>query len=127
MEKNYSINIDHIHNLIRYQHTGCIEKEEIGQAWQMFLSKKEFTHQKYNLLSDYRNSNFNIKVNDLDSICDFLYNIKDILNGKKQALLVDEPLSTALSMLFCSDVNKRIGFKVKIFSTEDAAFNWLTE
>ncbi len=122
---NYSITIDHKHRLILYRHTGIIEKEEIGKAWEEILSKNEFTHQKYNLLSDYRNSRFNLEVADVDLICDFLYSITDKLKDKKQALIIDEPISTALSLLFCGEVNIKIGFKVEVFSTEKAALKWL--
>ena len=36
--------------------------------------------------------------------------IKNIVKGKKQALIVDNPFSVAMSMLLEEDVNKEVGF-----------------
>ncbi len=122
---NYSIEVDHDYKIIRYRHTGSIEKEEIGKAWEDLLSKNEFTNLNYNLLSDYRNSTFNLNVEDVDLICDFLLTLKHILKDKKQSLILDDPISTAMSLIFEGEVNEKIGFKVKVFSTENAALKWL--
>lgn len=53
-------------------------------------------------------------------------NIEGVVRGKKQALIIDDPYSAAGSMIFESDVYKKVGFNVKIFSTEEAAIKWLT-
>ncbi|MBN2637498.1 MAG: hypothetical protein JXR65_00250 [Bacteroidales bacterium] len=123
---NFSFGLDHNHKVIHYLHTGNVGKDEIGMAWQVMLGMKEFTEKKYNLLSDYRKSKFNLEVKDVDLITEHLLALTGILKGKKQALLLDEPMSVALSVLFEGEVNDRIGFKVKVFATEEAAMKWLT-
>ena len=122
---SYKINIDTENKIIRYQHSGNIDKENIGKAWSEFLRMKEFTELQYNLLSDYSEAKFNMVREDVDLITNFLLTLKDILKDKKQALIIDEPFSTALSILFQGEVNRVIGFEVRIFSTKEAAFNWL--
>jgi len=122
---SFSINIDHENKLIRYEHSGILNKEDIGAAWVEFLKIEEFVQQKYNLLSDYSDAKFDIDIPDIELITEFLFSIKDILNAKKQALILSESRSTALSFLFSEDVNKKLGFKVSVFSTEKAAINWL--
>jgi len=123
---NYTIKIDHKLKIIRYSHSGLIErKEEIGKAWEELLSLKEFTELNYNLLSDYRNSTFNLPFEDIGLIIDFLYSIKHILNGKKQSMILDDPKSTAMSLLFEIEIYKKMNFSVKIFSTEEGALSWL--
>jgi len=126
-KKGFSINIDHENRLIRYKHCGSIRKDDIGQAWRKFLELKEFTHEKYDLLSDYRNAAFIMDSNDVKLIVGFLYNIKDILKGKNQALVVEDPKSTAISLLFEDEVYHKTGFNVKIFSSYDQAFKWLRD
>ncbi len=123
--KNYSINIDHNNKIILYQHHGTIKTEDIGSAWNEFLELIEFTNLKYNLFSDYRNSTFIGNNKDIEHICNTLESLHPVLDGKKQALLLDSPSNTALSMLFEGEVNDRTGFIVKIFSTEEAALAWL--
>ncbi|MBI9064823.1 MAG: hypothetical protein JEZ14_22750 [Marinilabiliaceae bacterium] len=122
---NYSIHIDHDHKLIKYKHSGLILAEDIEKAWNEFLTFKEFTVLKYNLFSDYRNGRFQIPVEFLPEIIIFMQKIENIVKGKKQALIVDEPYSVAASMLFENEVNIKVGFKVHVFTTENAALEWL--
>lgn len=123
----YKISVDHKTKLIHYQHDGVIDKEQIGLAWNDFLQMKEFTKQKYNILSDYSGAKFNMSFKDVDLITNFLYSLKGILEGKKQALIILEPRATALSILFEGKVNEKIGFIVRIFSNKKDALEWLTE
>jgi hypothetical protein len=113
---SYSINTDHQNRVIHYKHTGLIAKDDIGMAWQEFLQMKEFTDLKYDLLSDYSDAKFNMNVRDIDEITGFLARLKPILDGKKQALIMTEPMTIALSLLFEGDVNEQVGFIVKVFS-----------
>lgn len=122
---DYKIEIDHQNKIIHYKHSGLINKEEIGAAWSEFLQLKEFTSQKYNLLSDYSKATFNMMVGDIDLIANFLLTLKEILNGKKQALVILESKSTAISLLFEGEVNLKIGFKVRTFSSKNEALKWL--
>jgi hypothetical protein len=125
--KSYFININHANKLIHFQHSGKIKPKDIGRAWEEFLKLEEFTVNKYNLLSDYRNSKFVGKQEDVEHICGILENLRSILYKKKQAFLLYSPINTALSLLFEGEINKRIGFIVKVFSTEEAALKWLTK
>ena len=121
----YSITIDNKLKIIRYEHRGTLIAEEIGEVWEQLLCMKEFTELKYNLFSDYRKAKFDIGTEFLPVLIDFMHNIKDIVNGKKQCLIVDEPFTTAAAILFENEVNKKVGFNVKVFSTEEAAMQWL--
>lgn len=122
----YTIFIDHELKLIRYTHSGLISGADIEEAWSEFLTIPEFTQLKYNLFSDYRNGKFQIPRNELSEIVGFMENIEPTVRGKKQALIVDEPYSVAASILFRNAVNEKVGFDVQIFTTEDAALNWLS-
>jgi hypothetical protein len=124
---NYRILIDHQSRLIQYSHVGIINLEDIGSAWAEFKELKEFTALKYNLLTDYSEAKFDMKLDDLDKITDHLVSQRDILNNKKQAIILSEPLSTALSMLFKGKIIKQIGFNVEIFSTKEGALKWLEQ
>lgn len=124
---SYEINIDHDNKLIRYKHTGNIKAENIEEAWQQFLTMKEFTEENYNLMSDYRNSQFDIHRSQVHTIIDFMKTIEHIVRGKKQSLIVVNPYSTAASEIFAKMVFDETGFKVKVFYTTEAAFDWLCD
>ncbi len=122
---NYKISVDYDLQIVRYKHSGLIKAADVGQAWQELLLIPEFSHNKYNLLSDYRNSKFDMSMEEMRGIIEYLRNLDHVLRGKKQSLLVDNPNSTALSLLFENAVNVQIGFLVKVFTSERAAINWL--
>ena len=122
----YSISIENELRIIRYKHSGLINDEEIGAAWEDLLNIQEFTQKKYNLLSDYRGGEFQMPIEYLSKILEFMRTIEHIVRRKKQALIVDNPYSVATSMLFEGSVYKEVGFIVKVFSTESAALEWLS-
>lgn len=122
---NYSFSINHNLKIIEYKHSGLIKKEDIGAAWNDFLNLNEFTQMGYNLLSDYRNGKFEIPINKLAEIIQFMHEIEAIVKGKKQALVLNDPYSSAATVLFNKDVYEEVGFDVKLFSTKTAALEWL--
>jgi hypothetical protein len=123
---NYSLSIEHELRIIRYTHSGVIKLEDIEEVWNKLLAMKEFTQLKYNLFSDYRTGKFQIPLDFLQELMRYMHTIEDIVKGKKQALILDEPYNVAVSMLFESEVSKKIGFNVKIFTTETSALRWLS-
>lgn len=122
---DYTLKIDHNNKLIRYKHNGDISKADIGMAWQELLQMEEFTQKKYDLLTDYTDVRFIMKDTEVTEITMFLSTLKPILKGKKQALVLSEPMSTALSMLFAGEVVKEVGFIVEVFSTIKGAISWI--
>lgn len=122
----YNITIDHQARIIRYKHSGTLEQQEIGFVWENELLKmKEFTELGYNLYSDYREAKFNIPSSFLPELIAFMKAIEPIVRGKKQGIIVEDPYSTAASLIFEHEVNKAVGFQVKVFNTPNAALNWL--
>lgn len=126
MDKNYTINIDHKLRIIKYTHSGPIKAEDIGEVWEQLLTMEEFTQSGYNLFSDYRDADFKIPLNFLPDLMKFMRGIKDIVKGKKQALIVENPYDVAISMIFENEVNKEIEFNVRVFATEASALQWLS-
>lgn len=123
----YQIEVDHDRKFIRYTHPGTLNFADIGLAWQELLTIKEFTHSHYNLFSDYRNAKFDMPLNAINDIISFFKDIKKILYGKRQAILVDSSIATFALLLFEEKVFANIGFLVKTFTTEKAAVNWIKQ
>lgn len=122
---NYSIQVDAENKIIRYKHSGIIIATDIESAWNDFLKLPEFTEQGYNLLSDYRNGKFQIMVEEISFIMEYMSAIENIIRDKKQALIVDDPYSVAASMIFEKEVFDKTGFVIRVFSTKDSALKWL--
>lgn len=122
----YTVNIDQKLKIIRYKHSGNILIEDIVEAWKEFLSMKEFTELKYNLLADYSGAKFEMRIDSVQGIVNLMKTIEPVVRGKKQSLIIDDPYAVAGSMLFEEKVYKEVGFDVKVFSTEKSAINWLS-
>ena len=123
----YKIETYHNDNIIIYTHHGDVTKDEIGNAWNEMLQIPEFTIGKYNLLTDYREGKSQIKTDELSEIIEILSKIKPIIRGKKQAFLVHEPIGTAITLMFETEVFEKTGFLCKTFVTNEAAIKWLKE
>ncbi len=123
----YSIKIDHDNKYIHYSHQGKISRKEIGDAWIELLNMTEFSKEKYNLLSDYRNGIFDFNIENIGAIEEFLKANQDILKGKKNAVIVDNPNETVIAMMFENNMQIKINYAVKTFSTLNAAIKYLIE
>ena len=124
---NYSLELNHQEKIIYYTHKGVINKNHIGEVWEKLLQMPEFTQKQYNMLSDYRDASFLMSPSETKEITGFLMNIRDIVKGKKQAIVIIDHLSTAVSLLFQNEVNREVGFRVKIFSSAEEGKKWLLE
>ena len=123
---SYTIEIDHQHHLIRYTHRGCLQVEDIGQAWDELVQIEAFTHQGYHLLSDYSKASFDFSIDNVGIIINILQQMP-FLVGKKQAIITLDPYSTAGALIFENEVYNKIGFMVKTFSTLKAATHWIVD
>lgn len=121
----YSIELNHEFQFIRYSHSGEIERKEIGEAWREIIELKEFTQLGYNLLTDYRGGVFFISIDEISLVDDFPGKIKHLLKGKRNAVIVDNPNEHVLSMLVGMDKDIAMNYYVDLFSTEEAALNYL--
>lgn len=121
----YSIEINHDFKIFVYKHNGIIEMKEIASAWNELLNLKEFSEKGYNLLTDYREGTFNFSIESVEILIDFLNQLSTILNGKKDAIIVDKPHECAISMLVKLNIVKEMNFYVELFTTDKAALDFL--
>lgn len=121
---SFTLEIDHLHQIIRYQHQGSLQVEDIGCAWEELVQLEEFTKKGYNLLSDYRDASFDFAMDNIDIIVNILEQMP-FLREKKQAIIINDPYSTAGSLVFEEQVYQETGFIVKTFTTAKAAFEWV--
>jgi hypothetical protein len=121
----YTFSLDHKNKIIRYKHSGKLKMEDLGKAWDDFLKIEEFTLGGYNLLSDYTEAIFDMGVEAVDEIVKILDSMGPVLHGKKQSIIVEDPYSMAGSILFEKISHNKLAFKIKIFSTEEAALKFL--
>lgn len=76
------------------------------------------------IISDTRNGLFNFSISDLDTIVDANNQSLENYDTIIDAIIVDNPKNTVLTVLFKQLANTK-KYKFEIFATKDAALNWL--
>jgi len=76
------------------------------------------------IISDTRNGFFNFSISDLDAIVDANNQSLENYDTIIDAIIVDNPKNTVLTVLFKQLANTK-KYKFEIFATRDAALNWL--
>jgi hypothetical protein len=125
MEKQHSINVNHEKNYVELKFMGNIFGDQIAEAWEELLSNKYFAEKKYNLLTDYRFCQMHFM--DAESTNEFLKSVINIIDGKKEALVIQDPDNTARSMFLISNVSAELNYCMKIFYSHETAIQWLSD
>jgi len=121
----YTIESIQSKRILFYKHIGILSRVDLGEAWDDILKKEEFTMGGYNLVSDYTEATLNFNLFDIQFIEQFLIQLKPILHGKKEAVIIRHPVSTAIALLFETEMQIKIGFKVKVFHNLESAMQWI--
>lgn len=79
---------------------------------------------KLKILTDSRGATFNFSVKDLEIIVEENYKSLEKYEMIIDAIIIDDPNNTALSMLYLELV-KTNRYKFEIFATKSAALDWL--
>jgi len=111
--------------------TGILESKFIGEVClkeiiDYIISTKE--NDSYprllKILTDASNANFNFAINDLEKIITENDKSLEKYDNIIDAIIVDNPKNTAISMLY-QELETNDKYKFDIFSTKNAALNWL--
>ncbi len=86
--------------------------------------KKGIYPRKLKIITDSRNAIFNFSIDDLEIIVEENYKSLEKYEMIIDAIIIDDPKNTALSMLYLELV-KTNKYKFEIFATKSAALNWL--
>ena len=123
----FSIDLDKDLRIIKYKAWGRIDKNDIGVGWQEIIGRKEFTDLGYHVLADYRYAQFSFSIDDTTILDRIIEASKIEFKGKKNAVIVTLPHSTAISMIVKGKFHPKLGYEIEIFYTEEAAIKWLLE
>jgi len=79
---------------------------------------------KLKILTDSRDAIFNFTIEDLEIIVEENYKSLEKYNLIIDAIIIDDPKNTVLSMLYL-ELAKSNKYKFEIFATKSAAIDWL--
>jgi len=115
------------------QQTGILESKFEGdvhlkQILDYIIATKENKNypRKLKIITDASHANFTFSVSDLDRIVTENEKSLEKYESITDAIIVDDPMTTALSILF-KELEKNVKYKFNIFSTKEASHNWLNQ
>ena len=82
-------------------------------------------HPEYSALADIREASFILDTNDMPAILETFSAMPGNKKNKKFAMLTATPQQVAFSTMFGQNIKGKYPFTVEIFSTYEAALNWL--
>lgn len=89
------------------------------------IKENKIYHRFLKIKINATNSNFNFSVNDLKTIVIENDNLLEKYDFISDAIIVDNPRTTAISMLFQKLAEKNDKFRFNIFSSDEGASAWL--
>ncbi|HEY9169428.1 MAG TPA: hypothetical protein VIN72_08070 [Lutibacter sp.] len=122
MEKKFEFNFSKSLGILFKTYYGPITIEDIESSWNYAFENGLIPKVKKGFILDYRNSNFNMKIEDHTMIVNFYQKHIDIFGNYKIAILTENPKDIVIPILVES---KDEGYRSRPFSTLEAAIAWI--
>jgi len=122
MEKKFEYQFNNSLGILFKTYYGLITIEDIESSWEYAFENGLIPKEKKGFILDYRNSNFNIKINEHTLIANFYKKHINIFGNYKIAIITEEPRDIVIPMLVESQDE---GYSSKPFSTLEAAIAWI--
>lgn len=122
MENKFEYKFNNSTGILFKTYYGLITIEDIESSWKYAFENGLIPKEKKGFILDYRNSNFNIKIDEHISIVNFYKKHLKIFGNYKIAILTLEPSDIVIPILVKS---KDEGYSSRPFSTPEAAIAWI--
>jgi len=109
--------------LIRNFH-GTVQFSEIMESWIELIGHQKITDEIKGILNDFTGAELQMNINNLDQLMSTFMQYPDIFERIKLAVLMDTPKKIVLPILA---EQKYPQFRIKAFSTYEAAIEWIKE
>ena len=104
--------------------TGEISSTVLRSELSLIWSSSDY-NTDFSVLVDIRQASFVLDTNDIPSILEIFSAMPGNKKSRKFALLTATPQQVAFSTMFRQNIKTKYPFNVEIFSTYEAALNWL--
>ncbi len=122
MNKKFRFQFDNSLGILFKYYYGSISIKDIESSWTYAFENDILPRDIKGFILDYRNSNFNLKINEHTAISDFYKKHLDIFGNCKIAILTNDPMDIVIPILVSKEDE---GYNSKSFSTLDAAIRWV--
>jgi len=115
---------DHLAKITFTTMSGEINLRILRSELSLIWSSTEY-NPDYSVLVDLRYATFDLDTNDIPEVLEIFSAMPGKKKNRKFALLTATPQQVALSTMFGQNIKARYPFIVEVFSTQEAALNWL--
>ncbi|HSQ47392.1 MAG TPA: hypothetical protein VLM44_10810 [Lutibacter sp.] len=122
MKKKFEYKFNDSLGILFKTYYGFITIDDIEASWEYAFENDLIPKEKKGFILDYRNSNFNVKIEEHILIAKFYKKHIDIFGNYKIAIITENPRDIVIPMLV--EVHDE-GYYSKPFSTVEAAINWI--
>lgn len=120
--REYSFNEESI--ILETKTSGILKIEDIINHYDE-IARDDTLPRNLKVLIDTRGTQFDVKMNEMSLATNTVKNVLQKYNYIKEAILVDKPSTTVVAMLFEINSTGFESYNFQVFSTENAARNWL--
>jgi hypothetical protein len=122
MDKKFKYHFDSSSGILFKYYYGLISIEDIESSWEFAFENGIINKDIRGFILDYRNSNFNIKIEKYVEIANFYKKHLEIFGNFKIAILTEEPRDIVIPMLVKTEDE---GYSSRPFSTLESAIEWV--
>lgn len=122
MEKKFEYSFNKSLGILFKTYFGVITIEDIESSWEYAFENGLIPKDKKGFILDYRNSSFNIKLEEHVAIANFYRKHIDVFGNYKIAVVTEDPKDIVVPILVES---KDDGYSSRPFTTLKAAIAWV--
>jgi hypothetical protein len=122
MGSKFKYQFDSLTGILYKYYYGLINVKDIVSSWEYAFSNNLIPKETKGFILDYRNSNFNIKIEEHKKIADFYRKHLDIFGNLKIAILTEVPKDIVIPILVQTH---DYGYLSSPFSTLESAIDWV--
>ena len=121
-KEKYTYEFDNSTGVMFKYYFGLITLEDIITSWEYAFANNLIPKSTKGFVVDYRQANFNMKIDEHKHIADFYKNHPEIFGKLKTAVVTDDPHDVIIPTLV-EMLNE--GYYSRTFSTLEAAIEWV--
>lgn len=122
MKKKFKYQFNSLLGILFKYYYGLITIEDIESSWEYAFKNGLIPKDVKGFILDYRNSNFNMEVEEYNKIAYFYKKHIEVFENCKIAILTEEPKDIVIPILVNS---KDQGYSSRPFSTLNSAIDWV--
>lgn len=122
MKKKFKYQFNSLLGILFKYYYGLITIEDIESSWDYAFKNGLIPKDVKGFILDYRNSNFNMEVEEYNKIAYFYKKHIEVFENCKIAILTEEPKDIVIPILVNS---KDQGYSSRPFSTLNSAIDWV--